>query len=167
MTSDREAQAARLSAITQRIGFAVWQLQELEWTTATYVVIKRHAQRGIGADRGAELLDAAGKRTFGSLLKELADSGILDPGVAERLNSALGERNWLVHRSRRDNRGVLASDERCAALVAKLERLSNEALALLKYIGQLIEQHALQSGVSEGLIERESERLLVQWGILK
>jgi uncharacterized protein YutE (UPF0331/DUF86 family) len=166
-TVDRLVKADRLAAITQKIGFALWQLQELEWAAANYVVIRLHAKRGIGEEAGVKLLDAAGKRTFGSLLKELSESGVLDRKLAERLKAALDDRNWLVHRSRRDNRGVLTSDERCGALIAKLGNISDEALALLKQVGQLIEQHTLQSGVSKDFVDRESERLLVQWGILE
>jgi hypothetical protein len=61
----------------------------------------------------------------------------------------------------------LTSDEQCGALIAKLGNISDEALALLKQVGQLIEQHALQSGVSKDFVDRESERLLVQWSILE
>ena len=167
LTNDRLVKADRFAAIMQQIGFAIWQLQELEWATAHYLTLRFRAKRGIGQEAGTALLEAAGRRTFGSLLKELSQSGILAPELAERLNAALDDRNWLVHRSRRENRGVLNSDEQCAILIAKLERISDGALSLLKEVGQLIERYALDSGVSKELVDREAERLLTQWGTLE
>ncbi|HEX9757479.1 MAG TPA: hypothetical protein VGB26_06715 [Nitrospiria bacterium] len=167
LTNDSLVKADRFTAIMQKIGFAIWQLQELEWATAHYLTLCLHAKRGIGQEKGAALLEAAGRGTFGSLLNELSKSGILASELAKRLNAALDDRNWLVHRSRRENRGVLNSDKQCAILIAKLERISAEALSLLKEVGQLIERYALDSGVSKEFVDREAERLLIQWGTLE
>lgn len=107
------------------------------------------------------------KRTFGSLLKELSGSSTLNSDLGDRLLAILAERNWLVHRSRRDNRGVLRLDDNTLRLVAKLDRITAEALDLLRIVGALIEEHAINSGVSADVIDEESERLLREWGSLE
>ena len=38
--------AERLAAITQKVGFTLWQLQELEGATAVYFVLVAQARRG-------------------------------------------------------------------------------------------------------------------------
>lgn len=167
VTVNHLVKADRLAAITQRIGFALWQLQELEWATTNYLVVRLRAKRGIGEEAGGTLLKSVGKRPFGSLLKELSDAGVLEPELAQKLQAVLKDRNWLVHRSRRENRAVLTSDEQCATLIAKLESISAEALSMLKQVGQLLERYVLESGVSKEFIDQESERLLVQWGIIE
>jgi hypothetical protein len=159
--------AGRLDRVTSAIGFALWQLQELEWAIAHYVVIRLHAKRGLSPKSGCKTLEEVGKRTFGSLLNELSAAGALEPKLVERLKATLHERNWLVHRSRREDRGVLNSEERCATLVAKLKCIAKEALALLRQVLELAEQQVVQSGVSEEAIDRETARLLAEWGILE
>ena len=51
-------EAERLKIITQRIGFALWQIQELEGVSAQYFVIVTQAKKGMG--------EAAGGRRPGS-----------------------------------------------------------------------------------------------------
>ncbi|HVS26090.1 MAG TPA: hypothetical protein VHE58_02130 [Burkholderiales bacterium] len=164
---DRLEKADRLAAITQRVGFAVWQLQELEWAAVNYLVMRVHAKRGMGVAAGEALLGAVGKRTFGSVLKELSGAGVLDPTLAAGLTNTLQERNWLVHQSRRDSRGALKSDKDSADLIARLDKIADNALVLLRQVGQLIERYAADSGVPPEFVDRESERLLKQWGILE
>ena len=44
------AMADRLAAITQQVGFALWQLQALEGATAQYYVLIAQAVRGMGVE---------------------------------------------------------------------------------------------------------------------
>ena len=76
--------ANRLAVITQRIGFALWQIQELEGCTAQYLVLITQAKKGMGAKAGNELLGKAFGKTFGSVNPEmnpghLAEKVFLDP----------------------------------------------------------------------------------------
>ncbi len=159
-------QTERLSTITQRIGFALWQLQELEWTIANYLVVRLHAKRGMGVQAGDELLRKVGERPFGSLLKEFSKSGILDPTLTERLITIRDARNWLVHRSRRESRGILGSHSKAESFIKRVDMISEEALVLLKQIGALMEKWIIGSGVSQDFINRESERLIAKWELL-
>jgi hypothetical protein len=55
----------RLAVLMQSVGFAVWQLQELETSVATYLVIRVHAHRGIGTVPGEQLIKKAeGRRPY-------------------------------------------------------------------------------------------------------
>jgi hypothetical protein len=69
--ADRPGSSERLALLMQRVGFAVWQLQELETTVATYVVVRIRAHRGMGVAPGELLMKKAEGRTLGSLLTEL------------------------------------------------------------------------------------------------
>ena len=55
--------ADRLAAITQRIGFALWQIQELEGVSAQYFVLVVQAKKGMGLAAGNALEEKAKKKT--------------------------------------------------------------------------------------------------------
>src|ERR1700674_533447 len=51
--------AYRLAEITQKVGFALWQLQELEVITALYFVLVAQARRGMGFTDGNAVVKIA------------------------------------------------------------------------------------------------------------
>jgi hypothetical protein len=57
--------ANRLTEITQRIGFCLWQIQELEGVSAQYFVLLAQAKKGMGLTAGNALSEKAKKKTFG------------------------------------------------------------------------------------------------------
>ena len=83
----------RLAMLMQSVGFAVWQLQELETSVATYLVIRIHANRGIGTVPGEQLIKKAEGRTLGSLVTELAKSGVIDGQLSVDLREILERKN--------------------------------------------------------------------------
>ena len=63
MTTPAE-RSQRLRSLIRIDGFALSQLQELETTAATYLVVPVHASRGIGTVQGDSLLKhAEGRRS--------------------------------------------------------------------------------------------------------
>lgn len=154
----------RVAELMRSVGFSLWQLQELETTVATYFVVRVHAHRGIGTTRGNSLLKEAEGRTLGALLKELAKSGVIDERISIDLHEILEQRNWLVHRSRRENRGVIASAELLGELLKRLESLADRSLVLQKSLTAELERYVLDSGVDRAVIEAEADRLARHWG---
>jgi len=164
--SELEAQlekANRLSAITQQIGFSLWQLQELEGVCATYYVLVEEAKFGMGEEAGNKLEENARKKTFGATIHKLVKAGLLTEEVEERFKKLLSERNWLVHSSRASSRNAIHSDSHMLALLERLRQISEEALSLLKHVGALTEAYVKKYGVSEEFIEKKSKEILEQW----
>jgi len=164
--SELEAQlekANRLSAISQRVGFALWQLQELEGVCATYYVLVEEAKLGIGEEAGNTLEERAKKKTFGTTIHKLVKAGLLDKEIEARFKILLFERNWLVHSSRASSRSAIHSDAHMRALLNRLNKISEESLALLKKVGERTEAHVKKYGVSEEYIEKKSKEILEQW----
>lgn len=143
----------------------IWQLQELEWGLANYLVLRLKDARGVGLQRGSELLSEASKRTFGTLLSDLSKAGVFEAALAERLKKILDDRNWLVHRSRRDHPNIITSRQDCEKLIARIEEITTEATTLLRMTAQLLEKHLLEHGVSSLYIERETQRLMTERGV--
>jgi hypothetical protein len=140
--------ADRLAAVTQSVGFALWQLQELEGASAEYFVLLTQAKQGMGLEAGNALVEKAQAKTFGATLRQIAKAGLIPTEIESRFTKLLSERNWLVHRSRLDSRNVIYRAHAMRDLIARLEVIADEALALLKYIGAGITAFTQKHGVS-------------------
>lgn len=155
--------AERLAAIAQRIGFALWQIQELEGVSAQYFVLLVQAKKGMGVDAGNDLVEKAKKRTFGATIHQIAKAGLLSSELEVRFTNLLSERNWLVHRSRSDSRSAIHGDIAMQLLVARIDKMAEESLALLREIGALSVAYVKKYGVTQEHVNKEAEELLEQW----
>ena len=109
----------------QHVGFALWQLQCLEDTLATYVIVRLRDSLGVGLKKGAELTAEMARMELGKLIAQLRDAGVLSAELTLKLGAIRSERNWLVHRVWREHHGVIASDTRLAALMERLTVLGD------------------------------------------
>ena len=89
------ARAQRLADITQCVGFALWQVQELEGVAAQYLVLRTKALLGMGSAAGNELVAKAQSRTFGFTLREIAGAGLFESELQARFDALLSERTGL------------------------------------------------------------------------
>lgn len=160
---ERIKKANRLAVITQRIGFALWQIQELEGCTAQYLVLVTQAKKGMGAKAGNELLGKAVGKTFGTTIHQATKARILSPELERRFCELLMERNWLVHKSRAQSRNAIHSDQVAETVIRRLDAMADESKALLSEIGALAERHVNNLGYSQQQIEEAANRLLEQW----
>ena len=155
--------AERLNAITQNLGFSLWQLQALEDATAQYFVLVVLATRGMGVDAGIKLDESVKGNTFGKTIHALRNAGKLPEALESRFMSLLKERNWLVHSSRSTNRTAIFDDESCHSLVERLEQIAEEARLLLHEIGTASSKFVFQNGVSKEEIDRLTQEVLHSW----
>ena len=154
MTSDqidRFEQAAMLDAVAGQIGHVVWALQHLEWMLSRYAVMVQPQIRGIGLTAAAPILAKAEKKTFGASLRGLVGAKHIEGELATRLAAIVEERNWIVHRSRDDNRGIINSRQRCAALLDRLERANAECADLQHEVLGLMTGLAEKTGVPQAI----------------
>lgn len=156
-------QADRLNTITQRIGFALWQLQELEGASAQYLVLITKAEKGMGIKAGNALVDKAQSKPFGTTVTTFQKQNLLPPQLEKRFSKLLAERNWLVHNSRASSRDAVHSDTAMSKLLSRISRIEDEALALLREVGELTVEFALANGVSEKEVEKNAQKLLSIW----
>ncbi|BBE50737.1 hypothetical protein OYT1_ch1177 [Ferriphaselus amnicola] len=161
--AQQQERADRLVVVTQNIGFALWQLQELEGVAAGYFVLLVQAQKDIGLAAGNALVEKAQAKTFGATLHKIAKAGLISPEMEGRFEKILAERNWLVHRSRAESRNAIHNAKAMSVLVVRLEAMANEALALLKHIDGETTSFVQQHGVSTDYVAQVSKQLLEQW----
>lgn len=153
----------RLSVITQRIGFALWQLQELEGVSAQYFVLLEKARKGMGLAEGNKLVEKAQSKTFGSTVHQMAKAGLLSSELELRFTNLLSERNWLVHESRANSRRAVHNDSSMQQLLIRVNTMAEESNALLRELGTLAEAYVKKHGVSDEYIEEQTNQLLEQW----
>lgn len=142
------AKADRLKAIAEHIGFALWQLQELEGAAAQYYVLIAKASPGMGAEAGQELLDEARSKTFGKTVTRLLKSGLVPGEPMARFQALLDERNWLVHNSRSTSRSAVHDELVCVQLLVRIDAIADEAFALLEEVSKLAKAFVLSKGFS-------------------
>lgn len=160
---DQLRTAARLNLVTQHVGFALWQLQQLETSSATFLVLLTQVRRGMGETAGNVLLKTAQDKTFGTTIVRMEKAGLLDPDVSAEFVRLLAERNWLVHRSRADGRGAVHGDDALEKLLQRLNKLADDATALLKKISMMTETFAVDHGVPKEFIDDQTQQMLKQW----
>lgn len=158
------AHATALSALLQRVGYAVWQLAECEDALAHWVVIALRSTQGIGDEAAEPIVSKAQRRTFGQLMSELRDAEILDPELVRRIEALVQERNWLVYHAKRENRGVLNDPDRFDSLVARITEIADEATALQGTLGSELEEYVVRKGVDRRRIDEEAAQIISDWG---
>lgn len=155
--------AERLEAITQQVGFALWQLQELESVTVQYYVLVALATQGMGLEAGQKLDGSVKGKTFGTTIHSLRKAGKMPEVLESRFLNLLKERNWLVHSSRSTSRDAVQLDAPCNALLDRLKQIADETMLLLKEVGKLAEQFVVPHGILTQDIDRLTNEVLASW----
>lgn len=156
-------QADRLNQIAQKVGFAVWQIQELEGAAAQFYVLVALAQAGMGEEAGNALVDQAQSKTFGSTVNKLVKGNHLPDELKERFTIFLLERNWLVHNSKADSRNAIYHQSHFEKLITRLELIADEALALLSMLPALSEEFLISNGIDTGRLQNFASTKLKEW----
>jgi hypothetical protein len=155
--------AARLEVISQRVGFALWQLQELEGIAATYLVLVTRTRQGMGIAAGKALLDQALSKTFGATVNNLTKAQKMPSELEGPVRQLLAERNWLVHGSLASSRSAVRNEAACAALVDRINAICASAKHLMREYGSRAEAFAKSQGVTSEAIDAEAIRTLRKW----
>lgn len=155
----RLQQSARLEFVSQRVGFALWQLQELESVAAQVYVLLVKAEMGMGKVAGNALIDSAKKETLGRTFRDMKTAGVLRAETEAHFEEVLSERNWLVHRSRETSGQAIATDPDTERLVGRVDLISAKALNLMNELQEIAVDHVRNHGVTEDAIQEAGDGL--------
>ncbi|MGF6153830.1 hypothetical protein [Pseudomonas fluorescens] len=156
-------QADRLYAVTQQVGFTLWQIQGLESAAAQYYVLTVQAKSGMGTEPGQALVDKAQNKTFGATITQLVKTKHLPHDILARFQTLLTERNWLVHSSRSSSRDAIHNDQAFQEMIGRLESIASEAELLLKEVRKNTEEFVKRNSISKERIEELTAQLLKSW----
>lgn len=159
----RHIHAERLDLLAQHVGFAVWQIQELEAAAAQFYVLVALAQAGMGEEAGLALVEQAQSKTFGSTVNKLVKGNHLPEELKERFTKFLADRNWLVHSSKVNSRNAVYHQSHFEELIKKLEAIADEALALLRTLPVLSEVFLLSNNIDPENTQSIANKILKKW----
>lgn len=117
----------------------------------------------MGLAAGEVLTEKALSRTFGATITQLTKAKQLPQAMETQFKALLAERNWLVHSSQSSSRKAVHDDVACTQLIERLDRIADEALALLKVIGAQAEVFVKKHGVPTREIDRLAAETLKRW----
>ena len=145
----------------EQVGFCLLQIQIFELTIEKYLTIVHKLNVDMShekIEKIEKIYNKFSKHTLGQLFKEVKDCEILPKDLDDRINGFIDERNWLVHRSRRENEKDVFNQEKFEKLVNRLTYLSDEALSLAKMFQEKSESYI----ISKGLLTKEQFDLYTQ-----
>jgi hypothetical protein len=107
----RQINQDELDVFYHGIGAAVWMIQYLEDVLVTLVAMKRHDRDPNGPSEAYDRLERERKGTLGSIYGRAKDEGIIPKEMEARFETLLEERNWLIHRSKKESSADLYNDD--------------------------------------------------------
>ena len=155
--------AEEFAQVASFVGHAIWQIQVLEQTAAVHLVLV-HKVDTKKARRDVETMFAkASKQTLGQLFRDIRDTGKGPSDLLSRLERFVDERNWLIHRSRHENRKDLYSDERRPQLVTRINAVADEALSLMTAFQEVTEAHLIAHGMDRAKMQARTDEIYREW----
>lgn len=148
----------------QKVGYVLWQVQELEATVGMYLVLVHKLEPGAAREEAEAVLEKSRRRTLGQLLSELKTKSTAPPGLVERLDRFVPRRNWLAHHSRHDSHLLFYPGRSAKTVHDRLDRIDDEALALMKGFTAVLEEFIVSVGCTPEELEAEARRVLQAWG---
>lgn len=160
---DRETPNARLRAIAERVGLAVWNLQVLEHSAALFLACSECVRLGMNGEAARQLLAKLEKKTFGQVVEDLLKAESLTAGLKSLLKDMVRERNWLIHRSRLTERSAPYSDAACQTVIEKIEAIRRKSLLVHDDLAQAAGTLAQANGVDPRELDDKAEQQLQRW----
>src|SRR5436190_12837654 len=133
------------SELTSLVGYAVWQIQVLEQVLASYLIMVHQITTATARTEVETMFLKTAKHTLGQLFSAIRKTGGGSESLLPRLERFIVERNWLVHRSRHENRSDLYSPVKRTAL------------------RQTTEDHLIGQGMTKAEIDARAKQIRKEW----
>ncbi len=126
--------AERHRLLAEKIGLTFLQIHFLEYIAAYYLVLSSQAIRGMGVDKGNQLIERALKSTFGHTVDKLIKANLFSDELNKRFEKLKDERNWLVHRSCSDFKNAINNQIYFEPTIKRLVEIKDETTYLTQQI---------------------------------
>ncbi len=151
----RQISSDELDYLFNRIGAAIWHLQNVENALVPLIIIKGIAIELNSIKESVALKHEAklSKLTLGMLIGKLKEMDIVEPDFLERLREFNNERKWVVHNSVFESGDHLYTSDGRDSFFSRIERFLEEAIDLHKHISGLVVEYSVNKGMSPQQIE--------------
>ena len=156
-----------INEICYQIGFATWQLQDLERNLAYYYVLVLNSNEGMGFENAKVPLEKSLKQPLGQSLDSLNKANLIPTEFKKRFQSLLDERNWLVHRSRADNRNIFDSRLVYESFLNRVQLIKNETLSLSKIVEKFVSTYLEQQNFIIDHVDELTQEILDGWHLVQ
>ena len=136
------------------LGMACFQAQSLEASLVALFAVKRVADEGQWVPEVRALMDARYDQTLGRLVKDALAGLQLPPVLSLRLEEALKQRNWVVHRFYREY-GASANS---AALTKQATERLEQTWRFLERVAVEVNELAIKRQVNNSRSEDDIRR---------
>jgi hypothetical protein len=150
------------------IGIALWKAQAFEDALAYFITLVLKLPPSRAEKEVRAVLAKMQSKTLGNLIAELrmAKTSTAVTEFEQRVNQFVDERNWLVHDSFRENGTDLFEPQKLPPLFARLNAISDEALALQKRFGESVVEWTKAQGIDQSTIDAETKKRLTAAGLI-
>jgi hypothetical protein len=138
--------AQRLFPIFQSVGYAVLQAQTVEDALGIHLALVYDLKPGVARAEAEAVFSAYSGRTLGQLLNTARQKATFPPELVTNLDAFKVDRNWLVHRSRPDQRIATKSDVSTNEFCERVSTIGHRAADLQQRIQQVTEEHLVSTG---------------------
>jgi len=153
-----------LSELQSDIGKALWQIQAFEDTLAHLIAVVLKLPAKTSLEEAEAILENVRKGTLGKLVRETKKVVHFKGGFELFMSKFVNERNWLVHRSWREYRGVLNKENEYKYLRLRVRRLASDALEYNQLFAGFIEDWAKDQGIDEVQLQQIQKEFMDVWG---
>ena len=101
--------------------------------------------------------------TLGQLFGQIRDATGNAASFLPRFEALVNDRNWLVHRSRNQNRKDLYDHAARQKLIDRTEAIADEALQLAKALQKKTEDHMMALGIPKAELDRRVAIIFREW----
>jgi hypothetical protein len=158
---------ARFEQLFRHMGEALWCIQGLEQILAKYYVVSCKLSGKEPAEDIEEQFEQHFWHTLGRMVRIFKKIHPPDEGLNKRLDGFADDRNWLVHRLRRQDYLSLVNQDQFPRLIERVQKLGNEAQALIELFNEMMIDHFVRLGVDRKYIvsemEKEYRRIMNRW----
>lgn len=160
----REINSSELHYLYSKIGEAIWHLQYVENTLASYILYKGIAKElnSLSESEALKQQKRLNKLPLGRLISEAKERAIFDEKTLIRIRSFNHERKWVVHNSIFESGHNLYTDAGRNYIFARLESFANEAISLHKHIGELTVNYAVSKGKNKKQIYETANQQIME-----
>lgn len=145
-----------LDYLFNRIGTAIWHLQNVEGAIVPFIIVKGIAKElnSLPKRRADELEAKYNKMTLGQLIGQLTNLALVEETLLKRLKTFNSERKWIVHNSVRESGDHLYTLSGRNNFFIRVEAFIEEAISLHHHIGDLLTDYVVSKGASIDQINR-------------
>jgi hypothetical protein len=152
-----------LRDILSQVGFALWQIQSLEFTIAHYLVMVHKLEPGVARTTAEKVFDDTSKKTLGNLLGDLRRHENPSSPLVKKLEMFVPKRNWLVHSSRHVSQQHVFTASKRHILLRRLDNISDDALAIMKEFYIAMEAHLETHGITRKQFGSIADKIMKSW----